>query len=307
MIISASRRTDLPAWYSAWFMNRVRSGWCLAANPFNPKQVTRISLQPDEVDVFVFWTRNPRPMLPGLAELDERGYRYYFLFTVTPYAQDLEPHLPPLEERLAAFVQLSDRLGPERVIWRYDPIIISNVTDHDFHRRSFERLSGALRASTRRVIISLVHYYAKTIRNLRPLEGQGFQFDLEAADRPATLALLRDLADMARARGLEIYTCAEKKDYTELGLKPGRCLDGDLIEKLWGLGRVRPKDPGQRETCGCAASKDIGATDTCLHGCRYCYATVSFEAARRRQAGHDPASPILIGQPEVGQPTPPAG
>ena len=139
MIVSVSRRTDIPAFYSDWFIGRVRDGFCLVPNPFNKKQIARISLRPEDVDCFVFWSKNPRPLTRRLDELDRRGFRYYFLVTLNDYPPELEPALPDLGDRLAAFRDLADTLGPDRVVWRYDPIILSNRTDGAYHRRVFER------------------------------------------------------------------------------------------------------------------------------------------------------------------------
>ena len=140
MIISASRRTDIPAFYSEWFVNRLQEGYCLVPNPFNPRQVSRISLVPESVDAIVFWSKNPAPMLPFLPMVEDLSYRFYFLFTVNDYPKALEPGLPPLVERISTFVELSQRIGPRCVIWRYDPIILSNRTDASYHRKTFENL-----------------------------------------------------------------------------------------------------------------------------------------------------------------------
>ena len=271
-IVSASRRTDLPAFHSGWFMSCLRQGFAEVKNPYNPDQVSKVSLLPDEVLAIVFWTKNPTPLLAHLAEIEKTGHRFYFQFTLNDYPQALEPNLPPLAERIASFVELSEKIGPRRVVWRYDPIILSNRTGSDYHRRAFEDLCRTLGPHTRRVVVSLIDYYKKTKRNLRPLEMDGYEFDIDAADRPETDELLGDLAKMARAHSLEIFTCAQERDYTNLGIPPGRCVDGELIESLWGIQERWKKDPSQRERCLCTHSRDIGAYGTCNHACLYCYA-----------------------------------
>jgi len=167
MIISASRRTDIPAFYTPWFMNRLRSGWCRVPNPFNPLQVSEISLRPEDVDVIVFWTRNALPILPHLKELEERGYRFYFLVTLMDNPRVIDAGCPPLNEGLRTFRDLANRIGPERVVWRYDPIVFSSLTDPDFHMRAFRRIAGWLEGCTSRCIISVVHPYRKAQRRLR--------------------------------------------------------------------------------------------------------------------------------------------
>lgn len=295
MIVSASRRTDLPAFYSRWFMNRVREGYALVPHPFNRNKVYRVSLDAEDVEALVFWSKNPGPIIENLPELDRRGFRYYFLYTLNHYPSVFEPKVPPLQERLAAFDEISSRLGPERVIWRYDPIVISNRTGWDFHRRNFEALADRLAGRTTRVIISPAQFYAKTRRRLAALEPQGFLFDQDASTRPECRLLLADLAETARKKDLEIMICADEGDYTELGVPPARCIDGDLIERLWQVPVPEKKDPGQRKACGCAVSKDIGISDTCLHHCPYCYATISEKAARQNNDRHQPDAPAMLG------------
>jgi hypothetical protein len=295
MIISASRRTDIPAFYAEWFMNRIREGFCLVPNPFNPRQISNVSLLPKDVDALVFWSKNPEPLAGHLGELDSLGFAYYFLFTLNDYPVSIEPDLPDLARRLAVFKQLSKQLGPERVIWRYDPIVISSVTTHDYHRRRFECLSGELSGHTRHVIVSLVDYYRKTDRRLSKLESTGVSFDRDAQIRPETHELLHDMSRTAASRGITIRSCAEPSpSMLDTGIAPGRCIDDVLIKRLGGRVPSR-KDPGQRDACQCVVSKDIGMTDTCLHGCRYCYATRDNTLAQKRHSKHDPRSPFLWG------------
>lgn len=298
MIISASRRTDIPAFYSQWFMNRLREGYCLVPNPFNPMQVGRIPLVPESVDAIVFWSKNPAPMLHFLPTIEDMGYRFYFLFTVNAYPRALEPNLPPLAERISTFIELSGRIGPHRVIWRYDPIILSNRTDASYHRETFDNLCQQLAGRSKRVITSIITLYRKTLRNLVPLENQGYVFDKEPRRNPETEALFSHMATTAAEHGLEIFACAETRDYTSCGIKPSSCIDAALIWDLWGIPVSSQKDPGQREHCGCALSRDIGMTDTCPHGCPYCYSNMNPEIALKQYKSHNPGSPALIGSPE---------
>lgn len=298
MIISASRRSDIPAFYSDWFMNRVRQGWCVVPHPFNRKRIYRVSLRPDDVTAIVFWSKNPAPMIAHLNELDEREYRYYFLFTVNDYPVELEPNVPDLSERIAVFQRLADRLGPRRAVWRYDPIVISNRTDWDYHRRAFERLCRELRGSTVRVITSLVQFYAKTRRRLAALSEQGFEFGLNLTGRDEARVLLADMATMADNAGMEIMICASEEDFSDVGIKPSRCIDGELLSQLWGLPGPWPRDKGQRLSCGCTVAKDIGVADTCLHHCPYCYSTVSEKAALNNFEKHIQHAPCMGALPD---------
>jgi len=297
MIISASRRTDIPAFYTPWFMNRIREGFCTVPNPFNSRQISRISLLPADVDAIVFWTRNPRPLGTRLDELDQRGYRYYFQFTLLDYPRLLDAQGPGLAASVESFRRLSERVGPERIVWRYDPIVLSNQTGVDFHRRVFVKIAGMLRGFTKRSVISLMDAYRKTQPRMRWLQAQGLRVEEYRGEFPDEVGrLLSFMAEAAASNHMEIQSCAEVLEMRPFGISPGRCIDGRLIERLFDIRVDSRKDPMQREACGCSISKDIGMYDTCLCGCQYCYATTSFDRAWSNYRAHDPASPCLVGR-----------
>jgi len=295
-IISASRRTDIPAFYSEWFMNRIRVGWCQVPNPLNYNQLSYVSLKPEDVAAVVFWSKNPRPMLKHLRELDDHGLRYYFQFAVNDYPSVLEPNIPSLQMRLETFHEISNHVAALRAIWRYDPIIISNYTPPDFHIDKFSAIADALKGYTKRVMVSLVDYYHKTDRRLAELGMEGYQFDREAAHSRIVWDLLKALSSIAKNNEMEIFTCAEERDFSGAGICPGRCIDGELLFHLWALHGHAQKDPTQRDACLCVASKDIGINDTCIHGCPYCYSTRNIEIAKQRHSEHDPESPVIWGK-----------
>jgi len=292
MIISASRRTDVPAFYSDWFMKRVEAGYCDVPNPFNPKQVTDVSLKPEDVEVIVFWTRNASPLLPHLNELQLKGYRSIFLFTVMNNPRAVDPRCPSLKEAMAAFKTLSDRIGPERVIWRYDPLVFSNTTSPDFHKKTYETIARELQGYTIRSIMSVVNVYRKTRQRLTALREKGVE--LTECQGEAFAELMRFMGCAARDNGMALSSCALDRDLTAYGILPGQCIDDHLIEEVFGLEVNHTKDPSQRKACGCVISKDIGMYDTCLYGCAYCYATTSFDKAKENYRKHDPDAPSLI-------------
>jgi len=292
MIISASRRTDVPAFYSDWFMKRVEAGHCTVPNPFNPAQVTKVSLKPEDVDVIVFWTRNASPLLRHLNELQLKGYRSIFLFTVMNNPRAVDPRCPSLREALAVLKDLSDRIGPERVIWRYDPLVFSNTTAPDFHKKTYETIARELQGYTNRSIMSVVNVYTKTRQRLTALREKGVE--LTECEGEAFAELMRFMACTARDNGMALSICAQDRDLTEYGILPGKCIDDHLIEEVFGLEVNHTKDPSQRKACGCVISKDIGMYDTCLYGCAYCYATTSFDKAKENYRKHDPDAPSLI-------------
>lgn len=302
MIISASRRTDIPAFYSSWLMNRIRAGYCLVPNPFNAKQISRVSLAQEDVDAFVFWSKNPEPMLNLLDGLTSRGFVYYFQYTLNDYPRTLEPKVPPVDRRIDTFHQLASRLGPRRVVWRYDPIIITPNTDYNFHATTFERLARLLTGATHRVVISVVDLYRKTNRRMNAHANAGFVIAPNAVSSHEMRRLLAHISHVAKTHGIEAFSCAEEHNFTDAGVRPGSCIDRDLIEALGGHVSSR-KDTGQRPACRCVTSRDIGINDTCLHGCSYCYSTSNDELACQRHAQHDPASPVLLGHSEDPEPT----
>jgi hypothetical protein len=258
-------------------MEQINAGYTVSVNPFNANQRKRISLVPrsadmdpaDGVDVLVFWTRNPRNILDNTDELTQRGFLFYVMVTVTGYPHELEPHMVGTSKVIATMKELSRKIGPDRVIWRYDPVILTSLTDEDFHRRNFGEIAKNLAGSVRRVIISLYNEYRSSGQRLDVLQKAGVLRMLKGGDGLA--ALLSDLAKCAEAAGMEIQSCALKEDYSPLGVKPGACIDPALIGRLWGL-EFKGKDKNQRPSCLCCQSVDIGGYGTCEAGCVYCYA-----------------------------------
>jgi len=288
MIVSVSRRTDIPAHFSDWFFRRLRIGWACSSNPMNPKQVRVVSLRPQDVDGFVFWTKNPIPMLDRLPLL--APYPYYFQFTLTSYGRDLEPGLPSKNDVLVpAFQQLARMLGPDRVIWRYDPIILTPTYTAAYHLRWFEALAKRLEGCTRKCVISFVDDYRHLAKTARALQFQ----PIEAAQMQELAAAL---AAIAARHGMRMESCAEAIDLSACGIEHGRCIDAALLSRIAGRPIEAMPDRNQRGACGCAASVDIGMYDSCLNGCRYCYANHSPAALQRNLAAHDPNSPLLYGQ-----------
>ncbi len=268
MIISASRRTDIPAFYGDWFMDKVRRSYCLVANPFNPRQVKKVSLKREDVDLFVFWTKNPEPFLPHLEELDSKGYPFYFLYTLNPYCSTLEPGLEELEKRIEVFQKLAGLIGKEKVIWRYDPIIISPQMNFHYHLENFRLLVDALKDATTRVIISFYSPYRSADRRLKKAGIQPLALQEKKEERRA---FLKEIATIAGGEGITVTGCAQG-DLEGTGVFEGKCIDDKFIYRVFGLEFPPKKDPGQRPECRCIASQDIGAYDTCQQGCIYCYA-----------------------------------
>lgn len=287
MILSVSRRTDIPNYYFDWFLNRIREGFLYVRNPMNPHQISRIPLTPELVDCIVFWTKNPEPMMARLGEL--KDYMYYIQFTLTPYGRDIEPNLPDKRNCLIpTFQELSRRIGKERVIWRYDPILITERYTMSCHEEAFQEIAEHLNGFTDRVVVSFVDMYAKTKRNMGKCPPKLMTEENQKA-------LASKLASVAAANHMEIESCAEAVDLSEAGIAHGSCIDRRLIESLLGCRLEGTKDKNQRPECGCMESVEVGAYHTCRNGCRYCYANFSDEKVAEHVSLYDPASPLLCG------------
>lgn len=288
MIISASRRTDLPALYSEWFMNRVRAGWCAVPNPFNSKQVSRVGLSPEEVDAFVFWTREPRPMLPYLQEIEDRGYKFYFQVTLLDYPRLLHPNCPTAEAGISAIQELSAIIGADRIVWRYDPIILNEQLSVGFHAQKFGHLAEELRGCVRHCVFSTVEIYRKNrtrLQALRVLAGDHEDYD----------TVIRQMVEIAREQELPLKCCSPPSQRRlPAAVEKGACVDPVILNGM-GVPTSGKTDPGQRDNCGCRPSRDIGMYESCSHGCVYCYATNAPQQAWENMGKHDPASPSMLG------------
>ncbi len=285
MILSVSRRTDIPNYYSEWFLNRIKDGYLYVRNPMNIHQVSRIDISPEVVDCIVFWTKNPEPMLNKLEQL--KDYKYYFQFTLTGYGKDMEPSLPHKKDKMIPiFQRLSELIGKEKVIWRYDPIVITETYSEEYHLKAFHEIALSLNEYCTRVIISFVDLYAKTKKNMKNIQTID-------KNQKELIDFSKKLAEVAKINGMEIETCAELNDLSACGIKHSSCIDKNLIEKIIGCSIKVEKDKNQREECGCVESVEIGAYNTCLNGCKYCYANYSDERVKANRRLYDVHSPIL--------------
>lgn len=287
MILSVSRRTDIPAFYAEWFMERLRQKFVLVRNPFNIHNISRIPLSPENVDAIVFWTKNSKPIHRYLDEIDELGYKYYFQYTITPYRNDLEEKVQDKKEIVETFKNLSEKIGSEKVILRYDPVIITSSYSIDYHIKAFEKLCSHLKGYTHKVIISFIDYYNNTYKNIKSHNV----YNISDNDM---YIIAENFSSIANDNDLIIESCAEQIDLERFGINHGKCIDNELIEKITGYKLSVGRD-NQRNACGCIKCIDIGEYNTCMHKCLYCYANINKEAAFKNYKLHDKKSPLLIG------------
>lgn len=268
MIVSASRRTDIPSFHAGWLRERLAAGWADVPNPFAPSRVRRVELTPSPagpLEALVLWTRDPSPLLPDVEGWESRGLRTLWLVTLTGYPGALEPGAAPEASAVGALRELAARVGPERVVWRYDPVVVSASLGLDaaWHGANFRRLGEALRGAAGRCIVSYCDGYAAARRRLAAA-------GVDVAPRGEAAEALRRISEAADELGLPVQTCCE--DAEAEGIPAGACIDGALLDRLWGTGCGARRDPGQRAGCRCAPSVDIGTYGTCGRGCLYCYA-----------------------------------
>lgn len=287
MILSVSRRTDVPNYFADWFYNRIKEGFVCVRNPMNPHQISRISLAPEVVDCIVFWTKNPAPMLARLDELS--SYHYYFQFTLTGYGRDVECNLPHKKEiMIPVFQTLSEKIGSKRVVWRYDPILFNEVYTPEYHLNAFRQIAQALNGYTNQCVISFVDTYAKNQASMKKLGVYEFPGQ-------ELLEFVRELNNTANANGIKVVSCAEQMDLAQCGVEHSSCIDKRRMEEIIGYNIEVGKDKNQRAECGCMESVDIGTYNTCKSGCKYCYANHSAESVIRNVEMYDLYSPLLCG------------
>ncbi len=284
MIIQTGNRTDIPAFYAKWFANRLREGFVLVRNPFNPVSVTRYRLNPTVVDLMVFCSKNPAPILPYMDLL--APYRQYWFVTITPYGRDLEPHVPDKKAVMQTFRALSSIVGAENMCWRYDPILIDEQWTPERHLEAFSSMCETLAGATRTCVISFIDLYEKVKKNFP--EARTVPFDIQ-------LSLTRGFVRTAAAYDIIIKPCGESPGLASVGADCSGCMTRQVFESAVGQNLILPPNPNNRKECACYITADIGAYNTCGHLCRYCYANADRDAVRRSMQQHDPASPLLIG------------
>jgi len=291
MIISASYKTDIPAFYGEWFEKRLEAGYCKVVNPYNRRQVSRISLLPEDVDGFVFWTKNLGPFEKRLERVAEFGRPFVVQYTITGYPRELERTVVEADRSVQHVKNIAERYGPKAAVWRYDPILFSSLTPIDFHLQNFENRAGALEGSCDEVVISFAQIYRKTARNLDQAARE-FGFAWEDPPDETKLDLAARLVKIAKAHSMRLSVCSQRK-YIVPGAQAARCVDARRLAAMGGR-PIRSRLKGNRPDCGCYQSADVGEYDTCPHGCAYCYAVLNRDLALKRYKRHDPEGEFLF-------------
>jgi hypothetical protein len=293
MIISASYKTDIPTFYGDWFMNRLRAGYCKVLNPYN-RQIGRVSLKPDDAQGIVFWTKNVGPFIRQLGEVRRSGFPFVIQHTINAYPRVLEEAVVDAAKSVEHVRRLAEEYGPRVCVWRYDTLIESSVTSRDFHVRTFSRLAKELQGATDEVVISFVHLYNKTLRNMnRAADAKGFTWSDPSDDWKRNLLI--ELTEIAAGSRFKLTVCSQPQ-FIVPGSGEARCVDAVRLNEIGGTA-CKAKLKGNRKECGCYEARDIGEYDTCPHGCVYCYAVKNRDLALERFRQHDPDSEFLFPPP----------
>tara|TARA_B100000315_G_scaffold234773_1_gene249106 strand:+ start:5556 stop:6476 length:921 start_codon:yes stop_codon:yes gene_type:complete len=286
-IISISRRGDIPAFHTPWLLNRLKEGYCHFQTPYGGK-IREVSLKPEDCDGLIFWTRNPFPLFKHINELKDRGYCFYFHFTITGYPTPIESHTPPLLKSIERFINLSEKIGAEAVHWRYDPVILSSLTSEAFHIKNFSFIANKLKRSTGICTISFIQFYEKSRGNFKKInEHHGVRFDNPSMERKIKLA--KTLREIAEKNGIKLRSCCDNS-LQSAGIPKGSCIGPEYLSLSYGNWKKRPT----RKECACFESIDIGTYETCTFGCCYCYATRSRESALKHLKNYDKSDSILV-------------
>lgn len=285
MILNTGSRTDIPAFYSDWFYNRIREGYVLSRNPYNPTQIAKYLLCPEVIDVMVFCTKNPSPMFAHFSELS--AFEMFWFVTITPYGKEIEPHVPDKEQVIRYFKILSERVGKGRISWRYDPVFVSRRYTADYHIEQFGKMARVLSGYTEQCVVSFIDLYEKTKRN--------FQGVLPVTKKEQE-KIIDSFSEIAKEWGLQIHLCCESAELVRENVDADGCMSKAVLEKALGCRLNAPKKKTARSECSCLLGADIGAYNTCLHGCLYCYANYDRDTVINNSRLHNPASPLLIGE-----------
>lgn len=285
MILNTGSRTDIPAYYSDWFYHRIQAGYVLVRNPYYPSQITKYLLDPEVIDMIVFCTKNPLPMLDRITCLS--AFDTFWFVTITPYGREIEPYVPPVEQVIHSFHQLSAQIGTNRVSWRYDPIFITDEYSIAWHIEQFRQMAKALAGYTSQCVVSFIDLYEKTMRNFQ---------NIRSVTKQEQEKLIAAFSEIAKEHNLQIHLCCEDVGLIRENVDADGCMSKSVLEKALGCKLQVPKRKNARQECSCLLGADIGAYNTCGHGCLYCYANYDRETVLKNQKLHNPVSPLLIGE-----------
>lgn len=285
MIINVGGRTDIVNYYSEWLINRLKEGYAYSRNPLFTNNVSKISLKPEDVDCLMFCSKNYEPILKYMAKINKK-YRIICHYTITAYGKDVEPNVPSIDKSIETLIKLSEMIGKEKVLWRYDPILLTNTYTIEKHIEMFNYMAKQIAPYVQRCIFSFVEMYKKLDYNMP---------EIIPFTREDKLNIAEAIGKIAKENNLYIQTCGTDENYEKYAVHLSGCTTTEILEKANCVKYKHVKPKGMRKGCHCIPSRDIGAYDTCLNGCKYCYANKRPELAKENVKLHDKNSPIIIG------------
>lgn len=284
MIVNVGGRTDIVNYYSEWLMNRIKEGFAYSRNPLFPNNVSKISLNPKDVDCLMFCSKNYKPMLKYMKEINEK-YRIICHYTITAYDRDVEPYVPSIDESIKTLIELSKIVGKEKILWRYDPILLTKKYTVEKHLETFEYMAKQIAPYVQRAIFSFVEMYKKLDYNMPEIIPFKEEYKIK---------ILEGIGKISKKYNLYIQTCGTDENYEQYGIHVSGCTTPEILEQANNVKYKNVKAKPMRKGCHCIPSIDIGAYDTCLNGCKYCYANKRPELARENVKLHDKNSPLLL-------------
>ncbi len=285
MIINAGGRTDIVNYYSEWLLNRFREGVVYSRNPFYPNQVYKYLLSPDVVDCVIFCSKNYKPILERFREISDR-FNVFCFYTITAYEKDVEPRVPDIDESIETLIKLFEIVGKDRLVWRYDPVLLTEKYTTKYHLKTFEYMAKKLAPYVSFCIFSFVEMYKKLEKNMPEI----IPFTPESKQM-----ILQGFGEISEKYNLRLQTCADAQDYSRYGILQSGCITSDILAGALGVKFKKLPNNGNRKNCKCMPSRDIGAYNTCLNGCKYCYANSSPEIAYKNLSKHDKNGLLLLG------------
>lgn len=285
MIVNVGGRTDIVNYYSEWLMNRIAEGFAYSRNPLFPNNVSKISLKPENVDCLMFCSKNYKPMLKYMEEINNK-YRIICHYTITAYDKDVEPNVPDIDTSIKTLIELSKIIGKEKVLWRYDPILLTKKYTIERHLQTFENMAKQIAPYVQRCIFSFVEMYKKLDYNMPEI------IPFKESDK---IEILKGIGEISKKYNLYTQTCGTNENNEKYGIHVSGCTTTEILEKANNIKYKNIKAKPMRKGCNCIPSRDIGAYDTCLNGCKYCYANRRPELAIENIKQHDKNSPLLLG------------
>ena len=286
MIINVGGRTDIVNYYTPWLINRIKEGYVYSRNPLFPNNISKINLSPDKVDCLIFCSKNYKPIIKYIDKINKM-YRIICHYTITAYGKDVEPNVPSIDESINTLIKLSKIVGKEKIIWRYDPLLLTKNYSVDYLIKMYDYIASKVYNYVSKVVFSFVEMYKKLKYNMPEI------ILFKEEDK---IKLVQEIGNISKKYNIRVQTCGTDEVYEKYGIQKSGCTTKEFLETALGINLKNIKEGNMRKGCHCITTRDIGAYDTCINGCKYCYANRNLFIAISNYKSHDSKSPLLIGK-----------